>query len=242
MEIVKNILVETSQVKVGAVVAVTPAPVIVVRRRMSAQAIADDIASRITGRLIGWADLYDPKTNSFLTESELTAKGAVFATVSINKKLGDSDTVKKGRTTDNPTPFIRKTSRYQVIVNINWQSYINRRSEHGDFVAAEKRTNGIENYEDCKAIGVTKSGKYTINGVAFRVLEGTRYFDQNGQEYPDKAALEAEYCKVASQASKEKEALKHGIAVEFDPQYRTTRIDSCDSIRAFLFDYIPTEE
>ena len=231
--------------KIGSVVVLPTKKVetVVVQRRVSCETIANDMTSRISGKLVGFDDLYDPKTKTFKTEDELKALGAVFITVSLNKVLGKSDTTVKSRITGEPTPFIRKTSKYQVIGNVNWTSYINKRGS-GDFVSAEQRANGVENYENCKAIGIkdTKSGKaYYINGVAFRVLESTKYFDADGNEYADKAGLEAGYLKKASKASKQKEADKHGIDVRFDPKYRTTRIDSCGYIRAFGFEYIPTE-
>jgi len=216
---------------------------VVIERNVSCQTIADEIASRITGKLIGFDDLYDPKTQQFLTEKELKAKGAVFVTISMNKVLNfESDLVKKSRITKEPTPFIRKETKYQVIGNVNWQSYVNKRG-HGDFVPAENRANGIVNYE-CKAVGKTSKGYFTINGVAFRVLEATKYFDENGVEYKDKIALQNEYFKTTVEAeakAKQKEADKHGIDVRFDPKYRTTRIDSCNSVRCFGFDYKPTE-
>lgn len=228
----------------GAVVVMPTKKVekVFVQRRVSCQTIADDMTSRITGKLVGFDDLYDPKTRTFKTEDELKALGAVFITISLNKVLGKSDTTVKSRKTGEKTPFIRKTSKYQVIGNVNWTSYINKRGS-GDFVSAEQRANHVKNYENCKAIGIkdTKSGKaYYVNGVAFRVLESTKYFDENGIEYADKAGLEADYLKKASKASLQKEADKHGIDVRFDPKYRTTRIDSCDYIRAFGFEYRPT--
>jgi len=215
---------------------------VLVERKMASQGIANDMTSRITAKLIGFGDLYDPKTQQFLSESELKAKGAVFVTIDYNKVLiVGKDMVKKGRTTKNPTPFVRKTSKFQVIANIDWQSYINRRSEHGEFEANENRANGVVNYAECRAIGITRAENYTINGVAFRVLEGTKYFDENGREYDDVEFLRSEYLNGASKESKQKEADKHGIELKFDPQYRTTRIDSCDSIRAFGFEYKPTD-
>ncbi len=218
-----------------------PVKTAVLVRKVSCQTIADDMVSRISGKLIGFDDLFDPKTMRFLTENELKAKGAVFVTVSYNKVLVlGKELVKKSRITKEPTPFIRKTSKYQVIANINWESYVNKRGSK-DFIPAENRSNGVENYAECKAIGKTRAGDFTINGVAFRVLEATKYFDGNGNEYPDKNALELEYVNKSSKASKQKEADKHGIDIRFDPKYRTTRIDSCDSVRGFGFEYRPTE-
>ncbi len=232
-----------SGVKVGAVVPVPTKTTekVWIRRRVSCETIANELTSRISGKLIGFDDLYDPATKTFKTEDELKAVGAVFMTISLNKVLGKSDTTVKGRTEKNPTPYIRKTSKYQVIANVNWTSFINKRG-HGNFVSAEQRANGVENYENCKAIGITRAENFTINGVAFRVLEQTKYYDESGREYTDVEFLTSEYLKKASKASKQAEADKHGIDVRFDPQYRTTRIDSCSLIRAFGFEFIPTEQ
>jgi hypothetical protein len=233
----ETINVVDSQVKVNLPTGKT----VLIERKMTSEMIANEMASRITGKLIGWGDLYDPKTNRFLTEDELTAKGAVFVTVNFNKVLViGKDTVKKGRMTKIPTPYIRKETKFQVIANIIWDSYINRRSEHGNFVASEKRANGVENYADCKAIGTTTAGNFTINGVAFKVLEATKYYNENGVEM-DKDFITSEFLNSSSQESKLKEAEKHGIAVEFDPQYRTVRIDSCESVNAFGFSYKPID-
>lgn len=216
-----------------------------IERNLSSKGVADDMTSRITAKLIGFDDIFDPKTQQFLTEKELKAKGAVFITVSLNKVMVfGKDTVKKSRITGEVTPFIRKTSKYQVIANINWESYVNKRG-HGSFIPAEKSANGVENYCECKGIGTleSKDGNtyYYVKGVAFRVLEATKYFDSNGVEYADKDGLEAEYLKKASKASKQREADKHGIELKFDPQFRSTRIDNCDMLRCFGFEYKPTD-
>ena len=213
----------------------------ITKKTKTTEEIANELTSIISGKFVGIEDLYDHNTQQFLTESELKARGAVFIAVKMDKVLGDSDTIKKGRTTKNPTPFIRKVCKYQVIANIDWQSYINRRSEHKEFVQAEKRPNGIHNYEGCLAIGVTKAGNFVINGVVFNIIEDTKYFDENGVEYENVEFLKSEYFNKTSKASRQKEADKHGIAVEIDPQYRSTRIDSCEYIRAFGYEYRPVE-
>ena len=237
-EMTKTIKIVENPVKVNFSVK-TKKPVFI-ERKMTSQGIADDMTSRITGKLIGFGDLYDPKTQQFLSENELKAKGAVIVTISLNKVLGKTDTTTKSRITKNPTPFIRKTTKYQVIANINWASYINKRG-HGNFIPTEKRANGVENYCECKGTGKTQAGNFTINGVIFRFLEKTKYFDKNNQEYTDVELLTAEYLRVSSKASKQREADKHGIKLEFDPKYRTTRIDNCDFIRGFGFEYKPTD-
>lgn len=213
----------------------------ITKKTTTTKEIANELTTRIVGKLIGFEDLYDHNTQQFLSEPELKAKGAIFVTVKMDKVLGDSDTVKKGRTTKNPTPFIRKVGAYQVIANIDWQSYVNRRSSHGQFEQATNRANGVENYAECRAIGVTRAGNFTINGVAFKTIEKVQYLDENGQEYSDVEFLKSEYLKTPSKASLQKEADKHGIEVKFDPKYRTTRIDSCEYIRGFGYEYHPIE-
>ena len=233
---------ETTKVKpIDSQVKVSLPPQQPIQRLLSCKAIADDMTSRITAKLIGYDDLYDPKTQQFLTEKELVKKGAVFMTISYNKALViGKDTVKKCRSTKEPIPYntIIAESKYQVIANVNWESYINKRGNK-DFIPAEKRANGVMNYADCRAIGETKAGNMTINGVAFRSLEAKKYIADDNEV--DKDTFEREYGKVASKASKQKEADKHGIDVRFDPKYRTTRIDSCKHIRAFGFEYKPIE-
>jgi len=205
--------------------------------------IANEITSQMTGKMINLESLYNPKTGKWISEDELIAKGAVFCTVKYNKVLTiGGDLVVKSRITGNPTPFIRKEWIYQMILNIDWQSYINRRSSHKNFQASKKRVNGVENYEGCRAIGITRQGKPTICGVIFRKLQRTKYFDEEGQEYTDIESLKAEYIKVPSKKSKKKEAEKHGIEVSKDPQYRTPRIDSCGFIRCFGYEYTPIQK
>ena len=230
-----------SGVKVGGI-EIIPQKTVVIRRKMSPNDIADNMVSRVSGKLVGFADLYDPKTKQFLTEAELVKKGAVFVTIAYKKNFViGKDTLVKSRITKEPIPYtsVIKTNKYQVIANINWESYVNKRG-NGDFIASETRVNGVKNYAECKVIGETRAGNKTINGVAFRSLEKTRYV-ADGIEV-DKESFETAYGKGSSKESKQKQADKHGIDVRFDPQYRTTRIDNCEYIRAFGFEYIPTPE
>lgn len=238
----------TDGVKVDHTV-VTPKPVksALVVRKIKAETIGGEMASRIMGTiLLDVDDLYCPKTQQFLTEEDLRAKGAVITTVKYNKILcfATKDTVKKGRTTGNEVPFIRKEYSMQMLLNVNWGSYINRRND-GDttFVPSDKRSNGVTNFENCKAVGKTKAENFTLNGVCFKVLTDVCYYDENGNKYSDEkmAFLTSEYLKVQSKASKQKEADKHGIDVKFDPKYRTVRIDNCETVRCFGFEFRATE-
>jgi len=212
-----------------------------IQRRVSCETIANELTSRISGKLIGFDDLFDAKTNLFLTENELQAKGACFVTIDFQKVMvpNSNDAVAKSRFTKEPMPYILKKSKYQVITNIDWESYVNKRGT-GSFVMATKMSNGMTNYENCKVIKISKDGNFSVSGVAFKSIEKTKYFDENGNEL-DREKTEKEFLKVASEKSKQAQADKHGIDIRFDPKYRTTRIDSCKSIRAFGFEYIPTQ-
>jgi len=211
-----------------------------IERKIPSRTIADDMVSRIGGKLVGFDDLYDPKTQQFLTEDELIKKGAIFVTIAYKKTLViGKDILVKSRSTKEPIVdgLYIKTSKYQVIANINWESYVNKRGD-GNFVSAEARVNGVKNYEACRAIGIKGDFRY-INGVAFRSLKSAKYFKDDVEL--DKETFERNFCKKASKASLQKQADKHGIDIKFDPKYRTTRIDSCKYIKIFGFEYKPTD-
>jgi len=224
-----------------------PKKTVFIERHISSDIIGKEMASRIQGTiLLDIDDLYDPQTQQFLTEKELKAKGAIFLTVDFHKILTfeTNDTVKKGRTTKNPIPFILKTFKTQIIANIDWGKYINRRNGEVEFVAKKDRQNGVCNFENCKAIGQTKKGFFTINGVLFKSIETVKFVDENGKEYDDIKSLKNEYFKKtydAEQKGKQTEADKHGIELKIDPQYRTVRIDNCCLVRCFGFDFKPIE-
>jgi hypothetical protein len=232
-----DVTVRDSGVVVGSVVKIDKKKVIF-RREFPAVEIGNEIASRIMGKVIGYAEIYDPKTRQFLSEDELTAKGAVIATVSYRAAVENMN--KKSRIDKSANPFLGrvvKTSRFQILVNVEWESYINRRG-HGQFTALDHRTNGVVNLEGCRAVGMTKAGNPTLNGVAFKVLTAPQYF-VDGVEV-DKSVL-APYLPDTT-AAKETQADKHGIEVEFDPQYRTVRIDNTEYIRCFNIEYVPKDE
>ena len=71
----------------------------VIERKISCDTIGREITSRITGKLVGFDDLFDAKTKTFKTEDELKALGAVFITVDLDKVITDTDCVKKSRIT-----------------------------------------------------------------------------------------------------------------------------------------------
>ena len=69
-----------SGVKVAGIVAPPKIEAEPIIRKITSDTIGKEIASRISAKLLGFDDLFDPKTNRFLTEDELKAKGAVFVT------------------------------------------------------------------------------------------------------------------------------------------------------------------
>jgi len=230
-----------------AVTTQKPIKSVFIERRISADTIGKEMASRIMGKiLLDVDDLYDPKTQQFLSEDELKAKGAIFITIDYNKVLVcGKELVKKSRITKEPSPYIRKKYTMQMLLNIDWSNYVNRRNdENYEFIPSEKRKNGVVNFENCRGIGQTTAKNFTLNGIAFKVLTDVKYYDENGNEYTDIDSLKNEYFTKtvkAEQKSKQREADKHQIDVKFDPKYRTVRIDNCRAVRCFGFEYKPTE-
>ena len=215
---------------------------VVIERKITSNSIADDMASRITGKLVNFPDLFNPKTGQFLTEAELVKKGACIVTVKYSCLQDKTKMVVKNRETKEPNPYLETTLReqeYQMIVNIVWQSYIDSRGEETGYIAQEKRSNGVENYADCRAIGKTTEGFKTLNGVIFRVLKKATYTDLQGRELDFNEC--EQYRKKPSLQSLESEAKKHGLTVKTDVHYSTTRIDNCFALRAFGFEYKPTD-
>jgi len=62
----KNQVVE-SPVKVNLPTIETKKPVLI-ERKMTSKGVADDMTSRITAKLVGFGDLFDPKTQQFLSD------------------------------------------------------------------------------------------------------------------------------------------------------------------------------
>ena len=236
METKVDVNVRDSGVVVGAVVRLDSGKIIH-RRELSPTDVVNDIASRITGKLVGFDELYDRKTGRFLSREELSSSkiGACF--ISVNYRAIMSDMLAKSRVTKIANMYrnmVTKTSRYEIIANIDWQSFVNRRG-HGEFVAQKTYQNGTLLIGNCKAVGITTRGNHTVNGVIFATLEPTRYYF-NGAEIAK--SILAEYMSDDT-AGKATQAEKHGIAVEFDPQFRTTAVENCDWVRGFGFEYVP---
>lgn len=206
-------------------------------RRISPDAIADDLASRISGTLIDVADIFDVKTGQFVTEDELRASGCTFTSVSYRKDI-IPDMTKKDRVTKELPVWsqVFKTWTIVFLIQIDWKKFILKRSNLSDVQIAEQRSNGVENYH-CQGIGKTRAGFSTINGVVFKTVKKSEYRDENG----DTIAPELLVNFLPKKADPAKQEKKYGISADKMPLYRTVRIDNCEVVKAFGLEYIPTE-
>ena len=235
MEEIKNINVQDSGIKVGEIIRLGDK--VIYRREMSPQDVVNDIASRINGKLVGFDELYDPKTGRFLSETELSSDkiGATF--ISLDYEAVITDDKAKSRITKQPNPYrgrIVKKSRYQIIANIDWQTFVNRRG-NGQYIAKKYFQNGTLLIENCKAVGITTQDNHTVNGVIFQSLEPTKYF-VDGKEIA-KSVL-AEFLTDTTKSDKT-QADKMGIDVRFMPHFRTTAVENCNWVRGLGFEYVP---
>jgi len=223
-----------SQVKVN----LPPQKAVVIERRISPEAIAKDITSRVMGKTLDGGDIFDPKSQRFLNDSELVAKGAVFVTVALASPVKNMN--KTSRADSSPNPYLEaglvKKSTFQLLINIDWKSYINRRNGDNTFIPEKKASNNIKNFFDCRGVGEHDNGNFFVKGIVLRSIKKAEFVLPNG----DVVAKEtlADYL---PKKNRKNEAAKHGIAVEFDPQFRSAGIGNCEYIRAFGFEYRPTE-
>ncbi len=235
----KSVIIAKTVVKpVIKTVAATKTKQVAIPRNISSDGIADEIASRISGTLVNLEDVYDVKTGQFVGEDKLRASGCTFTSVDYRKNV-TGELLKKDRVTKEPLKYSRVEKSFSAIIltEINWKKFVEKRSTYKTVDVADKRSNGVENYH-CQAIGETRAGNKTINGVVFKITKKTEYRDENG-DLIDRELLVNFLPKAADPAKQEK---KYGISADKMPQYRTVRIDNCDRIRAFGFEFIPTPE
>ena len=191
------------------------------------------------------------------SELALRDKGCVFGTIKVNKDLGKSSMKATHRTTGEINPFVatgrgknktmptRKAfEQYsvQVMLNIIWDNSIDNTREATSgidtgFKSQGFRQNGIQNVGESRVVcqkTVQDEQRYYLNYIVFRYLEDRKIVDENGQEL-DQNWMKGFADKTDEQVreSREREADKHGIAVEFDPQIRQMRIDNMAEIRVF---------
>lgn len=216
--------------------------------RATQQAIADMILLHFNG--------VAPVVFDSLKEEDLRKIGCTFATLEVRRVLGDSDFIKTHRVTKEANPYLTaKTAieeyKVQVLLNCVWQSVLDRRIEKHDgnegFQAQGFRANGIENLGDSrvvceKEIKGTGEKRLYLNYIVHKYLTSRVLHDENNQP------IDADYLdgflkspKAAKDKSRQAEADKHGLELEFDPQNRQMKMSNIQSIRLLNVEYRPTE-
>jgi len=234
-----------------------------IRYRYPHRIMRDDIIALFEGKPpVSIIELFDADGRLIATnvEDELRRRGASFVTIKVSKGLKD-DLLKKSRVDGSDCPFadsrVGKATRqaiekYEVqgIVNVkDWQAIVDRRrTKHGGtetgWKASASRSNGIENSSSdstvvCeKVIKKTEELRYYVNYLVLRYLTKRVVID---------GATGADITEEVSQfvadktASREREAEKHGIEVDLDPQIRQMKFSNIEEIAIEGRVYIPTE-
>ena len=213
----------------------------VVERRIDSEAIGNEIASRVAGKLIDISDVYNPKTGVFMTEDELKKKGVNFVSISYKKDI-TQELLKKNRITKEPTTFekVIKTFKMMILCEAKWANFLAKYStlslEEIKDIVNPKRSNGVVNYH-CSTIGKTGQENTTINGIIFKTIEKTKYFDADGREFD--SGVMADYLPKKSYTSMHKKySIPEWVIL---PMYRTIRVDSCEWVKSFGFIFKPTD-
>jgi len=207
--------------------------------------------------------LFDPQHKPLLPKAEienvLKAKGARFIVIDVRKNLA-SDMLAKHRETKDDNPFVdtkKAKAKRQAIevytaehrVNCFWSKAIERAVERTDgtetgWKAKDSRSNRIANYRDsrvcCTKVNKPNVQRFYINYIEWKYLTERQIVDENG------TALDTEWLagfmkttKAQKQQGREREAAKHGLQVQFDPQIRQMKMDNINAIRIFGKTYQP---
>jgi hypothetical protein len=214
---------------------------VVIERKIDSVAIGNEIASRVAGKPIDIPDVYCTKTGKFLTEDEMKKKGVNFVSISYKKDI-TKDLLKKNRQTKEKTTWekVIKTMKIVILCEVKWAKFIAKLStlslEEIENIVKPFRSNGVVNYH-CRTIGKTFRGATTINGIVFKTVEKTQYFDKDGLEI-DRDVM-VDYLPIKSYTSMHK---KYAIPEDVKlPMYRTVRVDSCEWVKSFGFIFKPTD-
>jgi hypothetical protein len=242
--------VKDSGIKVAGIQTAQQKPV---RYVLPLEAVANRISNSfhgITPKILGQLE----QGLVLYSELELRKKGCTFATIEVSKDCAkDSQFRATHRITNETNPF-RKGSRkciqkfvVQVLLHCYWQKSVeSARAKSGGvdtgWQQKAERENGIQNVDFSgvvchKTIKKTGEERTYINYIVFRYLSPVSYVDENGQEldsnyiqgfWPDEKKVQ-EY--------RQREADKHGIQVEFDPQIRQIRLDNVYLVRMDEVEY-----
>lgn len=187
------------------------------------------------------------------TKEDLKKKGATFATLKVRRVFGEGEMVKKHRESKIENPFLNEKTAIEeysieVLLNCVWQSVLDRRIEkHGGnegFEAQKERANGIQNYGDSRVVCskiVNGETRFYINYIVFEYLTDRVLHDETGREI-DSVWFDGflKSPKAQKEAGRQREADKHGLEIEFDPQNRQMKMSNIENVSVFGFDYQPT--
>jgi len=175
--------------------------------------------------------------------------GSVFATIQFRKPMKMRKFHRIAKTADGKkmkNPYLENVFEVgKVLINFNyiWENVVDNQVKRTDGIKTDwtpdkKRANGIENYKESRVVCIhPKKGTFYLNYKVEKYLENTRYVDKDNNEY-DYSEIQ-EYHQKPSRESKEKEALKHGLKIENDPQVRQMKFDNITLLSIFGFKFQP---
>jgi len=229
--------------------------------RLPHNVMGTEIVNKFAGKApLILVELTDENGRIITNENELTKRGATFGTIVVERDLSGG-MVKKHRETGEDNPFIdtkisrttkTATERYsaQVMLNCIWQNVVDNKREKTEgtetgFQAKEERVNGIVNYLDSRVIChkvKDENETFYLNYVVLRYVTERTVTDENGND------IDIEYLngflsktKAQKDRSRQREADKHGIELEFDPQIRQMKFENIKELRVFNSIFIPSD-
>jgi hypothetical protein len=204
------------------------------------------LANLLVNRFNGLTSIFEPKGDKL---------GMRFATISFRKPMKMRKNHRTAKTADGKkvkNPFLEngvfEVGKIRIDVNAIWENAVNNKvgrlndGEKGDFEADKKRSNGILNYLDSRVVChkiKEQIQTFYLNYIVADYIGETKYEDADGNPL-DYADL-AEYHQVKSQASKQREADKHGLEVEKDVQIRQMKFENITTLSIFGVDYVPQD-
>ena len=193
------------------------------------------LANFLVNRFNGIVSAYEKTQNKV---------GAIFATIEYNRSITMNKTHRTATTIDgkkvkNPYSAIFASGKISVQFNSIWENKVTNQVKRKDGVKTdwkpdEKRANNIVNYLNSRVVcHKIKDGIETfyLNYSPIAYIGEIVYKDENGNilNYSDIKG----YMKKKSEASKKKEADKHGLKVEDDVQIRQMKIENITNVSIF---------
>jgi hypothetical protein len=190
-----------------------------------------------------------------LTEAKGPKIGMRFATICFKKPMKMRKfhrTAKNDAGKKLANPFFGnafEVGKISIDLNAIWENCVNnkaeRQGENGsvEFEAKKTRNNGILNYNDSRVIChkiKEEIETFYLNYIVANYIGETVYVNADNEPL-DYADL-AEYHQQKSQASKQKEADKHGLNIENDVQIRQMKFENITKLAIFGTDFVPIVE